>query len=98
MIHPLTPEDSVAMTALRSAVVAMKSNLEGAAARGPFNGIMERSAAPDALSFEADIRDIQHCGTREGSVGLFYLVRKRGTAAITDEFDLHKLDRDKLLF
>jgi hypothetical protein len=97
VIHPLTPEDSVAMTALRSAVVAMKGRLEGVAARGPFNGIMERGAAPDAVSFEADIRDVQHCRTREGSVGLFYLARKRGTAAITDEFDLHKLDRDKLL-
>jgi hypothetical protein len=27
----------------------------------------------------------------------FYLARKRGTEAITDEFDLRKLDRDKLL-
>ena len=36
VIHPLTPEDSVAMTALRSAVVAMKGKLEGVAARGPF--------------------------------------------------------------
>jgi hypothetical protein len=97
VIHPLTPQDSVAMTALRSAVVAMKGRLEGVAARGPFNGIMERGAAPDAVSFEADIRDVQHCRTREGSVGLFYLARKRGTAAITGEFDLHKLDRDKLL-
>jgi hypothetical protein len=59
---------------------------------------MELSAAPDALSFEADIRDVQHCGTREGPVGPFYLARKRGTAAIADEFDLHKLDRDKLPF
>jgi hypothetical protein len=42
------------MTALRSAVVAIKGKLEGVAARGPFNRIMERGAAPDALSFEAD--------------------------------------------
>jgi hypothetical protein len=27
----------------------------------------------------------------------FYLARKRGTDVITDEFDLCKLDRDKLL-
>jgi hypothetical protein len=27
----------------------------------------------------------------------FYFARKRGTEAITDEFDLRKLDRDKLL-
>jgi len=39
---------------------------------------MERVAAPDAISFEAGIRDVQHCRTREGSVGLFYLARKRG--------------------
>jgi hypothetical protein len=58
---------------------------------------MERGAATDALSFEADIRDVQHCRTAEGSAGLFYLAQERGTAAITDEFDLHKLDRDKLL-
>jgi hypothetical protein len=55
------------------------------------------AAQPDALSFEADIRDVQHCRTREGSVGQFYLARERGIAAITDEFDLHKLDREKLL-
>lgn len=32
----------------------MKSKLEGVAARAPFNGIMERVAAPDGVSFEAD--------------------------------------------
>jgi hypothetical protein len=53
VIHPLTSEDSVAMTALRSAVVAMKGKLEGVAARRPFNGIMERGAPPDAVSFKA---------------------------------------------
>jgi hypothetical protein len=46
VIHPFSPEDSVAMTALRSAVAGMKGKLEGTAARGPFNGIMERVAAP----------------------------------------------------
>ena len=76
MIHLLTPEDSVARTALRSAVAAMKGKLEGVAARGPFNGIMERVAAPDAVSFEADMRDVEHCRTREGSVGLALLSAK----------------------
>jgi len=54
VIHPLSPADSAAMTALRSAVAGMKGKLEGTAARGPFNGIMERVAAPDGVTFEAD--------------------------------------------
>ncbi|MGA7930134.1 MAG: alpha/beta hydrolase, partial [Candidatus Sulfotelmatobacter sp.] len=54
VIHPLSPEDSAAMTALRSAVAGMKGKLEGTAARGPFNGIMERVAAPGGVTFEAD--------------------------------------------
>ena len=53
-IHPLSPEDSAAMTALRSAVAAMKGKLAGVAARGPFNGIMEHVAFPDGVAFEAD--------------------------------------------
>jgi acetyl esterase/lipase len=32
----------------------MKGKLEGVAARGPFNGIMEHVATPDGVSFEAD--------------------------------------------
>ena len=52
--HPLSPEDSAAMTALRSAVAGMKGKLEGTAARGPFNGIMKRVAAPGGVTFEAD--------------------------------------------
>jgi len=54
VIHPLSPEDSAAMTALRSAVAGMKGKLEGTAARGPFDGIMEHVAAPDGVTFEAD--------------------------------------------
>jgi epsilon-lactone hydrolase len=54
VIHPLSPEDSAAMTALRSAVAGMKGKLEGTAARGPFDGIMERVAAPGGVTFEAD--------------------------------------------
>jgi epsilon-lactone hydrolase len=53
LIHPLSPEDSAAMNALKSAVATMKGKLQGTAARGPFNGIMEHVAAPD-VSFEAD--------------------------------------------
>src|ERR1700728_703452 len=54
VIDPLSPEDSAAMTALRSAVAGMKGKLEGTAARGPFNGIMERVVAPGGVTFEAD--------------------------------------------
>jgi monoterpene epsilon-lactone hydrolase len=54
VVHPLSPEDSAAMTALRSAVAGMKGKLEGTAARGPFNGIMQGIAAPDVVTFEAD--------------------------------------------
>ena len=54
VIHPLTPGDSAAMTALRSAVAGMKGKLEGTAAREPFNGVMERVATPGGVTFEAD--------------------------------------------
>jgi len=75
----------------------MKGMLEGVA--GPRSVQRHHGARrrPNAVTFEADIRDVQHCRTREGSVRLVLLGRKRGTAAITDEFDLRKLDRDKLL-
>lgn len=53
-IHPLRSEDSAAITALRSMVADMKGKLEGSAARGPFNGIIERVAAPQGVTFEAD--------------------------------------------
>jgi acetyl esterase/lipase len=53
-IHPVSPEDSVALAALRSAAAAMKGKLEGVAARGPFNGIMEHVAPPDGVSFETE--------------------------------------------
>jgi epsilon-lactone hydrolase len=54
VIHPLSPEDSAAMAALRWTVAAMKGNLVGVAARVPFNGIMERIATPGGVSFEPD--------------------------------------------
>ncbi|HEV2418894.1 MAG TPA: alpha/beta hydrolase [Terriglobia bacterium] len=53
-IHPLGPEDSAAITALRSLVAGMKGKLEGSAARGPFNSIIESVAAPQGVRFEAD--------------------------------------------
>ena len=53
VIHPLSPEDSAATAAMRSAVAAMKGNLAGVAARA-FNAIMEHVASPDGVAFEAD--------------------------------------------
>jgi monoterpene epsilon-lactone hydrolase len=53
-VHPLSQEDSLAATALRASVAAVKGKLEGTAARGPFNGIMERVVAPTDVTFEAD--------------------------------------------
>jgi acetyl esterase/lipase len=54
-IHPLGQEDSLAAAALRASVAAVKGKLAGTAARGPFDDIMERVAAPTDVTFEADI-------------------------------------------
>jgi epsilon-lactone hydrolase len=54
VIHPISPEDSARMTALRSMVAGMKGKLEGTAAREPFNHIMEQVAVPEGVAFEAD--------------------------------------------
>ena len=54
VIHPVRPEDSAAMAILRSTVAAMKGKLEGSAARGAFDGIMERVPAPEGVSFKDD--------------------------------------------
>jgi len=61
VIHPLSPEDSAAMTALRSAVAGMKGKLEGTAARGPFNGIMENVAAPGSRFLGSDPLLTKYC-------------------------------------
>jgi acetyl esterase/lipase len=53
-VHPLSQEDSLAASALRSSVAAVKGMLTGTAARGPFDDIMERVAAPTDVTFEAD--------------------------------------------
>jgi acetyl esterase/lipase len=53
--HPLSPEDSAAMAAQRSAVAALKGKLEGVAARVPFNGIMEHVTSPEGVAFETDM-------------------------------------------
>ena len=53
VIHRLSPEDSAAMAALRSAVAPMKRKLTGVAARGPFDGIMGHVATPEGVAFAA---------------------------------------------
>jgi epsilon-lactone hydrolase len=54
-IHPITAEDKVAMLALRAMVEPLKGKLQGTAARPQFDAITERVAAPEGVSFEADI-------------------------------------------
>src|SRR5258707_14816997 len=54
-VHPVSQQDSVAANALRAAVVAFKGKLTGAAARGPFDDVMERVPAPKDVTFDADI-------------------------------------------
>jgi len=53
-VHPVTQQDSVAASALRGAVAGFKGKLSGAAARGPFDDVMERVTAPTDVTFEAD--------------------------------------------
>ena len=53
-VHPLSQEDALAATALRASVAAVKGKLAGTAARGPFDGIMERVAVPAGVTFAAD--------------------------------------------
>src|SRR2546430_6044889 len=53
-VHPLSPEDSLGATALRTSVAAFKGKLAGTAARGPFDAVMERVAAPAGVTFVAD--------------------------------------------
>src|SRR6267154_447913 len=53
-LHPVSQGDSVAATALRSSVAPVKGKLAGTAARGPFDDLMERVAAPTDVTFAAD--------------------------------------------
>ena len=53
-VHPLSQEDSPAANALRASVAAFKGKLTGTAARGPFDEVMQRVAAPKDVPFEAD--------------------------------------------
>src|SRR2546428_12551282 len=53
-VHPLSPEDSRGATAVRASVAAFKGKPAGTAARGPFDAVMERVAAPAGVTFVAD--------------------------------------------
>src|SRR5438876_11532525 len=54
-VHPLSPEDALGATALRASVAAFKGKLAGTGARGPFDAVMERVAAPPDVTVAADI-------------------------------------------
>src|SRR2546430_16882140 len=53
-VHPLSPEDALGATALRASVAAFKGKLAGTGARGPFDAVMERVAAPRDVTVAAD--------------------------------------------
>jgi hypothetical protein len=55
VIHPLSQEDSVAAAALRSVVAPVKGKLEGTAGSGPLDGIMERVAVTESVTFPGTI-------------------------------------------
>ena len=54
VLHPVTPADKTAMTAVRAIVEPNKGRLKGTAARGPFDAIMSRVIAPAGITYEAD--------------------------------------------
>ncbi len=53
--HPVTPEDKAAMAALRAMVEPNKGGMQGPSARGAFDSIMMRVAAPEGVSFQAGV-------------------------------------------
>ena len=53
-IHPVTPEDKIAMAALRAMVEPNKGRLQGTAARGPFDQIIGRTMAPRDVTYQPD--------------------------------------------
>ncbi|GJG89308.1 esterase [Gemmatimonadetes bacterium T265] len=53
-IHPLTDHDRRARIAMRAEVGPLKGKLQGAAARGPYDGIMSRVPAADGVTYQAD--------------------------------------------
>jgi monoterpene epsilon-lactone hydrolase len=53
-IHPLTPEDSSAMAAMRAMVEPNKGKMQGPAARAAFDAIMMRVVPPEGVSYRQD--------------------------------------------
>jgi acetyl esterase/lipase len=53
-VHPVSQKDSIAAAALRDSAGAFKGKLSGAAARAPFDDVMERVVAPADVTFAAD--------------------------------------------
>jgi epsilon-lactone hydrolase len=54
VFHPITAEDAAAMSTMRAIVEPNKGRLQGTAARAPYDAIMERVAAPEGVTYEAD--------------------------------------------
>ena len=52
--HPLSAGDAVVMRTVRAAIEPHKGELQGVAARGPFDAIMERVPAPEGVTYEED--------------------------------------------
>lgn len=50
LTHTIVPEDAAVMTAMRAAVLPFKGELQGIAAREPFDEIMERVSPPEGHS------------------------------------------------
>jgi len=53
-VHPLSQSDAVAANALRDGVATFKGKLAGAAARAPFDAVMEQVAVSKDVTFETD--------------------------------------------
>ena len=53
-IHPVTPDDKMAMAGLRPIVEPNKGRMQGTAARGPFDQIIGHTAAPKDVTGEQD--------------------------------------------
>jgi acetyl esterase/lipase len=53
VLHPVTPADKTAMTAMRAIVEPNKGRLKGTAARGPFDAIMSGVIPPAGVKYEA---------------------------------------------
>ena len=53
-VHPVSKQDQAAMAAMRAVVEPNKGKLQGTAARGLFDALMERVAPPEGIAYELD--------------------------------------------